>query len=165
MEVIILVLISFLVAVLFSLLGLGGGIIYTPLFYWAGLDILTAIPIALLMNMLSTASSSVTYLKQRLVDTKAAIPIILTSIPGALAGAYIARRMDPVFIVLLLSIVLFIAGLRILLYNSIGFSVRLGEKEKMLLCGGSGFFIGMVSSIVGIGGGYFYRTASPGTGV
>ncbi|MDP3103164.1 MAG: sulfite exporter TauE/SafE family protein [Candidatus Methanoperedens sp.] len=125
------------------------------IFDWAGLDILTAIPIALLMNMLSTASSSVTYLKQRLVDTKAAIPIILTSIPGALAGAYIARRMDPVFIVLLLSIVLFIAGLRILLYNSIGFSVRLGEKEKMLLCGGSGFFIGMVSSIVGIGGGIF----------
>lgn len=155
MNVYMIVLISLLVAVLFSLLGLGGGIIYTPLFYWAGLPLLTAIPVALLLNMLSTASSSVTYLKQRLVDTKVAIPIILTSIPGALAGSYIARRMDPVFIVLLLSIVLLIAGLRILLYNSIGFSVRVGDKEKMLLCAGSGFFIGVISSIVGIGGGTF----------
>ncbi len=155
MNEIIVILISLSVAVLFSLLGLGGGIIYTPLFYWAGLPLLTAITIALLMNMLSTASASMTYLKQNLVDTKVAVPIILTSIPGALAGSYIARQIDTKLIVLLLSIVLFIAALRLLLFKSIGFSVRFSEKTKMLLCGGSGFLIGAVSSIVGIGGGTF----------
>ncbi len=146
---------SFLVAILFSLLGLGGGIIYTPLFYLAGLPLLTAIPVALLLNMLSTASASVTYLKQRLVDIKIAAPIILTSIPGALAGSYIARQMNTKAIVLLLSIVLFLAGLRILLFRNIGFSVKVGENEKVLLCAGSGFLIGVISSIVGIGGGTF----------
>ncbi|TAN42968.1 MAG: sulfite exporter TauE/SafE family protein, partial [Candidatus Methanoperedens sp.] len=39
MELLLIIFIAFFIAVLFSLLGLGGAIIYTPLFYWSGLPL------------------------------------------------------------------------------------------------------------------------------
>ncbi len=50
MELLFIIFIAFFVAMLFSMLGLGGAIIYTPLFFWTGLPLLTAIPMALLLN-------------------------------------------------------------------------------------------------------------------
>src|SRR5659263_7764 len=87
MDILPIILIAFLISILFSLLGLGGAIIYTPLFFWLGFDILTAITMALFLNMITTASASITYLKQQLVDKKFAFPLISTSIIGALLGS------------------------------------------------------------------------------
>jgi len=155
MQLILIMFIAFFVAVLFSLLGLGGAIIYTPLFFWLGIPLLTAIPMALLLNTITTASASVTYLKHRLVDIKLAFPIILTSIIGALTGSYIAHKIDTGLIILLLSTVLFIAGMRMLFFNSIGFPVRLDERKKILIGSSAAFLIGIISALVGIGGGTF----------
>lgn len=155
MELLSVILLAFLIAVLFSMLGLGGAIVYTPFFFWSGLPLLTAIPMALLLNAITTASASLTYLKEKLVDTRVAFPMISTSIIGAIAGSYIAQRMDAKLIILLLSIVLFSAGLRLLFFNSIGFSFRLKEKETIVLGAGAAFLMGVASAIVGIGGGTF----------
>lgn len=155
MDLLPVIFIAFLIAVFFSMLGLGGAIIYTPFFYWLGLPLLTAIPMALLLNMITTASASMTYLKQRLVDTRFAFPMIITSVFGALGGSYIAHKIDTKLIILLLSIVLFIAGMRILFFSNIGFSVRMGEKKRILIGACVAFLIGIISSLVGIGGGTF----------
>ncbi len=155
MELLIIIVIAFMIAVLFSILGLGGAIIYTPLFFWLGIPLLTAIPMALLLNAITTSSASLTYLKHRLVDTRIAFPMILTSIIGALAGSYIAHRMDTKFIIILLSIVLFIAAMRLFFFSNIGFSVGKNEKEKILTGTCAAFFIGIISSMAGIGGGTF----------
>lgn len=155
MELLFVILLAFIIAVLFSMLGLGGAIVYTPFFFWLGLDLLAAIPMALLLNAITTASASLTYLKEKLVDTRVAFPMISTSIPGAIAGSYIAQGMDAKLIILLLSIVLFAAGLRLLFFNSIGFSFKLNEREMIALGAGAAFLIGVASAIVGIGGGTF----------
>lgn len=146
---------AFTVAVLFSAIGLGGAVIYTPLFFWLGLPLLAAIPMALLLNTITTASASMTYLRQRLVNRKVAFPVILTSITGALAGSYIAHRMDAKLIILLLSMVLFFAGMRILFFSSIGFSLAMEEKKRTFIGAGAAFLIGVISALVGIGGGTF----------
>ncbi len=155
MELLLIVLIAFLVAFIFSMLGLGGAIIYTPFFFWTGLPILTAIPMALLMNAITTVSASITYLRLRMVDTGIAYPIIATSIPGAFIGSYLARRVDTELIIILLSIILLFAGSRMLFFGSIGFSVKMDEKQKIVFGALSGFFIGIISSMVGVGGGTF----------
>ena len=155
MDTLIIIIIAFFVAILFSLLGLGGGIIYTPLFYLTGLPLLTAIPMALLLNMISTASASFTYLKQRLVDKRVAYQIILTSILGAFAGSYIAQLVDTEVLVLLLSAVVFVASMRLLIFNNNRFSISVSNTEKAFICAASGLLIGAVSSLVGIGGGTF----------
>jgi len=154
MELLLIIFIAFFIAVLFSLLGLGGAIIYTPLFYWSGLPLLTAIPMALLLNMITTASASTTYLKLKLVDTKIALPIILASLPGAYVGSKLARIFNMDLLILLLSISILFAGIRILFFEIKGTSII--SPEKKILAGAfAGFVISAVSSLVGIGGGTF----------
>ncbi len=160
MELLLIIFIAFLVAVLFSMLGLGGAIIYTPLFFWLGIPLLAAIPMALLLNTITTASASLTYLKQRLVDRRVAFPIIFTSILGALIGSYLAPKVDTEVIILLLSLILLLASIRILFFNSIGFPAGTLDRKTPYLNTGfigacAGLLIGIVSSLVGIGGGTF----------
>jgi uncharacterized membrane protein YfcA len=155
MELLPIVLIAFLVALIFSMLGLGGAIIYTPLFIFAGLPVLKAIPMALLMNTITTISASIIYYKQRMIDTGIAYPIIVTSVPGALAGSYIARMVEPGVIILILSIILFFAGVRLLFFNNIGISIKIDQNKKIISGMLAGFLIGTISSMVGIGGGTF----------
>jgi hypothetical protein len=154
MQLLLIIFISFFIAVLFSLLGLGGAIIYTPLFYWSGLDLLTAIPMALFLNMITTASAATTYLKQRIVDTRIALPIILASIPGAFVGSKLARIIDMKLLILILSISILFAGLRILFFEIKGTSV-ISSNKRAIAGAFAGFVISAVSSLVGIGGGTF----------
>jgi uncharacterized membrane protein YfcA len=155
MELLPIIVIAFLIAVLFSLLGLGGAIIYTPLFFWLGFDLLTAIPMALFLNMITTASASITYLKQQLVDKKVAFPLMSTSIIGALYGAYLANKVEMRVIIIFLSVILLIAALRILFFNNIGYRVKQEGNKKILVGAGLAFIIGAISSFIGIGGGTF----------
>ncbi len=149
------ILIAFLVSTLFSMLGLGGAIIYTPLFFWLGVPLLAAVTMALLLNTITTASASMTYLRQRLVYRRFALPMILTSIIGALTGSYIAPMVEMKIIIFLLSIILFLASMRILFFNSLIFSSRSIDRKKLVIGAVAGFFIGIISSLVGIGGGTF----------
>jgi len=155
MELLLIILIAFFIALIFSMLGLGGAIIYTPFFFWTGLPLLTAIPMALLLNAITAASASITYLRLRLVDTRIAYPIIPASIFGALVGSYLVRLVDTKIIILLLSAILLLASIRILFFSNIGFSAGKTVNRKILIGAGSGFLIGVVSSLVGIGGGTF----------
>jgi hypothetical protein len=154
-EILPIIIIAFFVAILFSMLGLGGAIIYTPLFFWLGLPLLSAIPMALLLNTITTASASITYLKQRLVDKRVAFPIIFTSILGALIGSYIAPRVDSEVIILLLSVILFLASIRMLFFSSLSFPPGTINRKRIAIGAGAGILIGIVSSLVGIGGGTF----------
>lgn len=155
MDILPIIVIAFLISIIFSLLGLGGAIIYTPLFFWLGFDLLTAIPMALFLNMITTASASITYLKQQLVDKKVAFPLISTSIIGALFGSYLANKVEMRVIILFLSAILLIAALRILFFNNIGYRVKQTGNKKILAGAGLALIIGAISSFIGIGGGTF----------
>lgn len=155
MDILPIIIIAFLIAVLFSILGLGGAIIYTPLFILLGIEPLSAITMALLLNMITTASASITYLKKKLVDKKIALPMILTSTFGALTGSYFASMIETRFLIILLCVILFFAALRILLFNNIGVMVKDGENKKILVGAGLAFIFGLISSLIGIGGGTF----------
>jgi uncharacterized membrane protein YfcA len=155
MDILPIIIIAFLIAVLFSILGLGGAIIYTPLFILLGIQPLSAITMALLLNMITTASASITYLKQKLVDKRIAFPMIITSTFGAITGSYYASRIESRILIIFLSVILLIAALRILFFNSIGFMVKDGENKKILVGAGLAFIFGIISSLAGIGGGTF----------
>ena len=155
MDIFLVVSIAFIIAILFSMLGLGGAIIYTPLFFWMGLPILTANPMGLLLNAITTASASINYLKQQFVRKEFAYPMGIASIFGALAGAYLAQKIEPKVLVLFLSVVLLFAGIRMLFFSNIGMSFKIDENKKMILGSSASFLIGVISSIVGIGGGTF----------
>jgi len=54
--------IFFIIAFLFSMLGMGGSQLYIPILFWVGLDFKTeAIPLGLLLNIVNSSSSAIVY--------------------------------------------------------------------------------------------------------
>ncbi len=159
MELITIAVMVFFVAAIFSMLGLGGGIVYVPMFYWLGIDMLIAIPTALLLNAVTSSSAAITYLRKRMVDLHTAAPFIIASTIGAPVGAYFTKITSVETLLWAFSVVLVLAGAR-MIFSKAGESNETinatSDVKKHAVIGVTlGFFIGMASGLLGIGGGTF----------
>ena len=160
MEPLSIAVIVFFIAVIFSMLGLGGGIVYVPLFYWLGIDMLIAIPTALLLNAVTSSSAAITYLRKRMVDLHTAAPFIIASTIGAPVGAYFTKFVSVNTLLWAFSFILVLAGAR-MIFSKAGDKGNENKNENQdmknsALVGISlGFIIGMVAGLLGIGGGVF----------
>lgn len=155
MEPIYLAIIVFFIAIFFSMLGLGGALLYVPIFYWSGLPLLVAIPTGLLLNGITATSASITYLRKKLVEPSIAIPLIITSVIGAQTGAYLAHLIKTNLLLASFSLVLIFAGTRLLLFRDIGIRVQPAPKKRLILIPLLGFLIGTIAALLGVGGGTF----------
>ena len=157
MEPFLLALIVFFIAILFSMLGLGGAIIYVPLFYWSGIDLLIAIPTALLLNAVTSGSASLTYLKEKMVDLRTALPFIASATVGAPIGAYFTKFTPVDTILWFFALWLAIVGAKMIISRDSRKNLENGEniesKKRMAIGMGFGFLTGFVSGLMGIGGG------------
>jgi uncharacterized membrane protein YfcA len=60
--------IFFVIAFVFSMLGMGGSQLYIPILFWLGMDFKTeAIPLGMLLNVVNSSSAAITYSRKRLV--------------------------------------------------------------------------------------------------
>ena len=148
--------IIFALAFLFSMLGLGGALLYVPLLKWFHFDLKTvAIPTALLLNGLTALSASISYLRARMVDVQGAIPLILTSTVGASVGALCTQYVPTDTLIILFSIGMIVAGGRMLFSTNRSEAQSLAPLKKRLIATAiSGFFIGYIAGLLGVGGGF-----------
>lgn len=156
MEPFLLALIVFFIAILFSMLGLGGAIIYVPLFYWSGIDLLIAIPTALLLNTVTSGSASLTYLKEKMVDLKTALPFIAAAVTGAPIGAYFTKFTPVDTILWFFALWLAIVGTKMILSRESKKSLEeadMEDKKRIAVGMFFGLFTGFASGLMGIGGG------------
>ncbi|WP_370575363.1 sulfite exporter TauE/SafE family protein [Methanomethylovorans sp.] len=144
----------FFLSMLFSMIGLGGAIVYVPIFYWSGFDLLSAIPMGLLLNTATSASAALTYLRKKLVELRVAMPFLIISMMAAPVGAY-CTSLVPVGILLgIFSIIMVLVGTQMLIPEKKVFSG--GRKEhiySLSLILTSGFVVGFAGGLLGIGGG------------
>lgn len=148
----------FILSFIFAMLGLGGAMLYIPVFHWFGYDFKSvAIPTGLLLNGLTALSAAVFYLRAKMVDIKGSIPLIITSFIGAPVGAYFTKMVPTKTLIILFAIAMVFAGGRMLL------SSRQEDKEKMMgtipkmiLMSVGGFFIGFIAGLLGVGGGFLF---------
>ncbi len=100
-----------------SMAGLGAAFIFVPLFYWLGIPLGVAMPTALLLNTISLAFASISYVRSKLVDFRAAVPMIITAVLlsplGAYSSNYVARNM----LLWLFTAFLIFAGYMMLFYK------------------------------------------------
>jgi len=158
MDLLTLVALVLLLSILFSFLGMGGAVIYVPLFYWLGIDLITAIAMALMLNVVTTASASVTYLRKKTVDLPTAAPFILSSAIAAPLGAYVSTSVTEEFVLHTFSVVVAAAGVLMILSKDIGendTASNLDVKERLAIGIIAGLFIGSIAGLLGIGGGIF----------
>jgi len=100
----------FAVSILFSMLGQGGGALYTPLQVYSGIPIHTAAATSLFLIMVTSLSATVVFRKAKKVDWPLAIVLeIVTGLGGFLGGLY-SRNFSNSALSIFFAIVLFVAA-------------------------------------------------------
>jgi len=155
-----LILATFSVLVLsfiFSMLGLGGALLYVPVFYWLGYDFKTvAIPTGLLLNGITALSAAIYYLRAKMVDIKGALPLLISSFLSAPIGAYLTEFIPVKLLMLFFIIAIWFAGLKMLFSSSKEQKKFYSYKLKLILMIIGGAFIGLIAGMLGIGGGFLF---------
>jgi len=151
---IILSILFFITAILYSSVGFGGGSTYLALMLIWDIPYYIFPIIALFCNIIVVSGNSINYIKSGNLNLKLLIPYLIGSIPFAFFGASISLEKN--LFEILLFFILTTAGV-FLFIESKSFSKNKLEIKKVsnLLSILIGSVIGFFSGIVGIGGGIF----------
>mgnify|MGYP000606174217 FL=1 len=151
---IILSIFFFITAILYSSVGFGGGSTYLALMLIWELPYYIFPIIALFCNIIVVSGNSINYLRSGDINLRLLIPYLVGSIPFAFFGASISIEKD--LFEILLFFVLAIAGIFLFIesktLNNEQFEIK---KVSNILSIFIGSIIGLVSGIIGIGGGIF----------
>ena len=144
----------FVTAILYSSVGFGGGSTYLALLLIWEVPYYIFPVIALLCNILVVSGNSINYVKEGNFSLKLLFPFLIGSIPFAFIGGSISIEKE--LFEFILFFVLMIAGL-LLLFQSKLFNQKNNDYKKLpiYICFTIGSILGLISGIVGIGGGIF----------
>jgi len=151
---IILSILFFITAILYSSVGFGGGSTYLALLLIWDIPYYIFPVIALLCNIIVVTGNSINYIRAGNYNLKLLTPFLLGSIPLAFIGGTLFIKKE-VFEILLF-LVLTIAGL-LLLKNNKSYEEKNLKIKKLnkFLSFFIGSFLGFISGVIGIGGGIF----------
>ncbi len=151
---IILSILFFITAILYSSVGFGGGSTYLALLLIWNIPYYIFPVIALLCNIIVVTGNSINYVKAGNHNFKLLLPFLIGSIPLAFFGGTL--KIDKEIFEILLFFVLSIAGL-LLLINNKSYEDKniIIKKINLFISVLIGSVLGLISGIVGIGGGIF----------
>lgn len=177
---ILMLLLGLAVGTLGTLIGAGGGFILVPVlvFLFPDLPADTITSISLGVVFLNATSGSIAYARMKRIDYKTAIIFSVATLPGAILGAYSTsmipkKTFDIILALLLVSISIFLflrpGQMREMQYGNSGRLVNRdltdakGHRYKYSFNLWIGiiisFFVGFISSLLGIGGGIIHVPA------
>jgi uncharacterized membrane protein YfcA len=147
--------IFFVIAFVFSMLGMGGSQLYIPILYWMGMDFKTeAVPLGMLLNVVNSSSAAITYGRKKLIRWGVAIPFAVSMIIFAPLGVWLNVQL-PVK-PLLIFFALFTTAAAILMLS--GWKPKRGDlspRGRVVLGLTAGGGLGTVAGLIGRGGGSF----------
>jgi hypothetical protein len=141
---------------LFSMLGLGGALIYVPVLKWAGFPVKeVAIPLALLLNGLTTLIALIAYFKNKLVDVKGGLAMTISAFLFAPIGAIVSDKLPVNFLLILFSAAVLVAAGRMLFMSNRPEPKDIMSFKKRAVIGAIiGGFAGFMAGLLGVGGGF-----------
>ena len=151
---IILSILFFVTALIYSSVGFGGGSTYLAILLIWGVPYTIFPVIALVCNIIVVSGNSINFLRSKNINFNLLFPYLIGSIPFAFIGGSIT--IEKSLFEILLFCVLFVAGI-FLLIESKSFSeekIKINQIPKLISIS-IGSIIGFMSGIVGIGGGIF----------
>ena len=143
----------FAVAALYAAVGFGGGSTYNALLVLHGTDYRILPTLALACNIIVVSGGLWRFSKAGLVSPRALMPFLIASIPAAWIGGRLPVS-ETVFIGLLGSALL-LSGLRLLFQRRAAITAGGARQTPLAIALVSGGSIGLLSGVVGIGGGIF----------
>ena len=151
---IILSILFVITAILYSSVGFGGGSTYLALLLIWDIPYYIFPILALICNVIVVSGNSFNYIRAGNHNIKLLIPFLIGSVPFAFIGG--SLRIDKELFEIILFLVLSIAGLLLLINNkSYEDQEVLVRKINYFISLLIGSFLGLVSGLVGIGGGIF----------
>ena len=143
----------FLIAFVYSSVGLGGGSSYTALMAVFGMSTLEIPMISLTLNLFATSVGSYNFIRNKHAKLKLILPFLITSIPMAYVGGALKVSKEIFYWILLASLVLVAARIYIWEHTTVKFN--LGQVGKLIISLLIGSILGLIAGIVGIGGGIY----------
>lgn len=150
MEFYFLLLSFFLIALIYSSVGFGGGTSYLAVMALLGVNFIVMKPAALICNIVVVAGGTYIFYKEGKLDLKKSLPFIAASIPLAFLGGYYKLEEGSFFIILGFSL----AVASFFLWFQPQQKERT-QSSSTILNVGLGAGIGFLSGLVSIGGGIF----------
>lgn len=143
----------FLIAFVYSSVGLGGGSSYTALMAVFGMNTLEIPLISLTLNLFATSVGSYNFIRNKHAKLKLILPFLISSIPMAYVGGALKLPKEIFYWILLISLVLVAA--RIYIWENTTVRFNIGQIGKLIISLFIGSILGLIAGIVGIGGGIY----------
>ena len=159
--------VMFAIALVFSVLGQGGGVLYTPVQVWVGVDFHVAATTSLFLIMTTSLSATLVFRKAGRVDWPLVIVLETATTTGGLVGGLLSGHFSGRFLMLLFAgVVAFAAIFMVRDFHAehpcpqrssfFGWHRRLGEQHycvNLAVALPVSFAAGAISGLVGVGGG------------
>lgn len=156
MPLVLLLAIIFFASFILTMVGLGGGLVFSPLFVLLEFPVSTAVSASLFLNGIAAISAAITYFRKKMVDVKVGLPLLVTSTLTAPFGAMVTSRINNRVFTSILAVVIFVAALRMLFSKKTESEEMDVSPARRIIGGGSiGVLIGFMAGLLGIGGGVF----------
>lgn len=149
----LLALLFFIVALIYSSVGLGGGSSYTALLAIFGANPLAIPSISLSLNVIVTSIASTNFLRSGHVRTRLILPFVITSIPMAYVGGAVELPRKVFYLLLMAS--LSVVAVRIYAPMKTTLAVVLSSRQQIIISVLIGALLGFIAGAVGIGGGIY----------
>lgn len=156
------------VALIASMMGIGGGVLYTPIQLFFGEDIHSAATTSLFLIIILSLSATFIYRRAGKIDWKMAVLLEVFTVTGGFAGGYISEFISETALIILLIAVVTFSGFTMLTHKR-DLSNRHTTCDKWYLwrrtCSNEEYFLnllvafpiavlaGVISGMVGVGGG------------
>lgn len=146
--------VSIVVASLATGSGFGGGILFFPIFvHILGLSVPEAVGTGMVTELCGMSSAMISYSAQKQVEFEIALPMIIISFPGILAGLYIVQAVNPAYPKFFFGLVVLMCALWVL-YSLREQSTNRGSNllvEDMIPYSWVPFFGGISSGVTSVG--------------
>lgn len=144
---------------LMSMAGIGAAFLFVPLFYYLGVPLAEATPVALLLNVVSLFFAAITYWRGGLVNVRIGLPMMLAAVVLSPFGARTTARVDTTLLLALFAAFLVFAGAMMLFYRAQKRATPLSRRAEVTAGVGVGGIAGFLGGLLGVGGGNFILPA------
>lgn len=151
--VIVVTALSFGLSFLFALGGIGAAIALVPVLHWYGLPLATARPTGLFVNTLSMAGASYSNIKNKRLDFRMGIPLILSTSLLAPLGAWSTLFVPRSIVLIVFICFLIFSSSMMIFFKGSAYANQYRDDRPVLLPSLIGAVAGYLSGLLGVGGG------------